>query len=71
MSQNFVLKGHICYSQDKSTLKVFEEILGKENVLQNELMSKHTTFKIGGAADWFLTPTNKKQRKTNKKQHIF
>ncbi len=41
--------------------KVFEEILGAENVLQNELMSKHTTFKIGGAADWFLTPRNKEQ----------
>ena len=24
MDKNFVLKGHICYSQDKSTLKVFE-----------------------------------------------
>ena len=24
MGKNFVLKGHICYSQDKSTLKVFE-----------------------------------------------
>ena len=25
MDKNFVLKGHICYSQDKSTLKVFED----------------------------------------------
>ncbi len=41
--------------------KVFEEILGAENVLQNELMSKHTTFKIGGAADWFLMPQTKEQ----------
>ena len=24
MNKNFVLKGHICYSQDKSTLKVYE-----------------------------------------------
>ena len=32
----------------------FEAILGKENVLIDEPMKKHTTFKIGGAADVFL-----------------
>ncbi len=43
--------------------KDFEEILGKENVLRNESMSKHTTFKIGGNADLFLMPENEKQIK--------
>ncbi len=43
--------------------KVFEEIMGAENVLINEPMSRHTTFKIGGAADFFLMPKNNKQLK--------
>lgn len=29
---------------------------GRGNVLTNEPMSSHTTFKIGGAADYFVTP---------------
>ncbi len=41
--------------------KVFEEILGTQNVFIDELMSKHTTFKIGGTADFFLTPKNEEQ----------
>lgn len=36
--------------------KKFEEALGKENVSENEPMSRHTTFRVGGTADWFLTP---------------
>lgn len=32
------------------------KIVGSENVLQNEPMSKHTTFRIGGNADVFVTP---------------
>lgn len=34
----------------------FKELLGENNVLLNEPMSAHTTFRIGGAADIFLTP---------------
>ncbi len=41
--------------------KLFEEALGKENVFENEPMSEHTTFRIGGCADWFLTPENEEQ----------
>lgn len=33
-------------------------ILGEENVLENEPMSKHTTFRIGGNADVFVTPVD-------------
>ena len=32
-----------------------EDILGKENVKYNEPMSKHTSFRVGGNADIFLT----------------
>lgn len=39
--------------------KVYEllnQIVGKEHVLLDELMSKHTTFKVGGPADIFVVP---------------
>ena len=32
-------------------------IAGEENVLQDEPMSGHTTFRIGGPADFFVTPS--------------
>lgn len=41
--------------------EIFENILGKENVFAEEPMSSHTTFKIGGNAEWFLTPKTKEQ----------
>lgn len=41
--------------------EIFEKILGKENVLTDEPMSKHTTFKIGGPADYFLVPKDEEQ----------
>lgn len=31
-------------------------ILGEENVFQKEPMKNHTTFRVGGPADWFVTP---------------
>ena len=40
------------------------EILGEENVLENELMSKHTSFKIGGPADFFVTVDSNKKLQT-------
>ena len=30
--------------------------VGADNVFENELLSKHTTFRIGGPARYFLTP---------------
>lgn len=36
-------------------------LLGDENVKLNEPMSKHTTFRIGGNADVFVTPSTDKQ----------
>ncbi|MGE4214813.1 MAG: UDP-N-acetylmuramate dehydrogenase [Anaerotignaceae bacterium] len=34
------------------------EVTGKENVLLNENMSNHCSFKTGGNADYFITPEN-------------
>ncbi len=44
--------------------EVFTKIVGDGNVLVNEPMSKHTSFKIGGAADYFLTPESEEALKT-------
>ena len=41
----------------KDILSDLVNIVGDENVLENEPMSKHTSFKIGGDADFFTTPT--------------
>ncbi len=43
-------------------MKIIQNIIslaGETNVKLNEPMSKHTTFKIGGAADIFVTPETK------------
>ncbi|MBO5461489.1 MAG: UDP-N-acetylmuramate dehydrogenase [Ruminococcus sp.] len=37
------------------------QILGNENVKENEPMKKHTTFRVGGPADYFLTPESEEQ----------
>ena len=39
----------------------FCDLLGEENVLVNEPMSRHTTFRIGGPADYFVTPHTKEE----------
>ena len=36
--------------------KMFCDLLGEDRVFTEEAMSQHTTFKIGGPADYFLTP---------------
>nr|WP_027870933.1 UDP-N-acetylmuramate dehydrogenase [[Eubacterium] cellulosolvens] len=36
--------------------KKFQEILGENQVICREPMNRHTTFRIGGPADYFLTP---------------
>lgn len=37
------------------------QILGTENVLKDEPMKLHTTFRVGGPADWFVTPEDEEQ----------
>lgn len=39
----------------------FCDLLGEEKVFLDEAMSRHTTFKIGGPADYFLQPTSWKE----------
>jgi len=34
--------------------KQLQDIAGKKNVFKNEPMSKHTSFKIGGIADYYI-----------------
>lgn len=36
--------------------KMFCDLLGEDRVFTEEAMSQHTTFKIGGPADYFLMP---------------
>lgn len=40
---------------------MFEEIISSEDKLQNEPMKAHTTFQIGGPADYFIYPKNVQQ----------
>ena len=41
---------------NKEIKKMFCELLGRDHVLTDEPMKQHTTFKIGGPADYFLVP---------------
>ena len=36
-------------------------VAGEENVAVNEQMSRHTTFRIGGPADYFVTPSKEEE----------
>ena len=36
-------------------------IVGKENIRCGEVMSKHTSIRVGGPADYFITPVNEAQ----------
>ena len=47
----------------KEILLCIKEIVGDSNVRVNEPMKMHTTFKIGGPADYYVTPVNKEQLK--------
>lgn len=46
-----------------SILEGLCQILGEQNVKENESMKKHTTFRVGGPADYFLTPESAAQVK--------
>lgn len=36
-------------------------VIGKDSILIDELMSRHTTFRVGGPADFFVTPKAKEE----------
>ena len=48
---------------NKDILSDLVNIVGDKNVVENESMSKHTSFKIGGNADFFTTPITVEQIK--------
>lgn len=45
----------------KDIAKILIEIVGAQNVKEHEPMKHHTTFRIGGEADIFVTPENTEQ----------
>ena len=42
--------------KEKLFLKRVRSILDKDEILENEMMNKHTTFELGGPAKFFITP---------------
>ena len=34
--------------------KILQDVINSKNILKNEPMSKHTSFKIGGIADYYI-----------------
>lgn len=42
-------------------LSSIKDVVGENNVISNELMSAHTTFKVGGPAKYYVVPQNVEQ----------
>ena len=45
-------------NNEKNFFEKLRTILDKEEILQNEMMSKHTTFELGGPAKFFIKPNS-------------
>lgn len=45
------------------TIEKLRTVLAGENIIENEPMKKHTSFKVGGPADLFLMPQSKEELK--------
>ena len=45
----------------ETVLRLITEIVGMPGILVEEPMSRHTTFRIGGAADVIIEPPGEKQ----------
>ena len=61
MNKSFVLKGHICYSQDKSTLKVFENsylvcVDGKSKGVFENLPNEYKSLPLKDYGDKLIIP---------------
>ena len=48
---------------DQEIIKCFNDLLGEEKVRISEPMNRHTTFRIGGPADYFLLPSTAEEIK--------
>lgn len=44
-----------------NVIHLLEKKIDQKNILEDELMSKHTTFKIGGPADLYVMPTSQEE----------
>ena len=49
------------YQKSKKTEEALAAAAGRENVLIGEPLARHTSFRIGGPADYFVTPSNEEQ----------
>ena len=61
MNKDFVIKGHICYSQDKSTLKVYENsylvcVNGKSKGIFQNLPSEYQNLPLKDYSDKLIIP---------------
>ena len=50
-------------SVNQEIIKCFNDLLGEEKVRISESMNRHTTFRIGGPADYFLLPSTAEEVK--------
>ena len=58
------LRGHFkCKGQEKSSMfyDQLAAIVGKEHILTDEPMAAHTTFRVGGPADYLVSPESPEQ----------
>lgn len=60
-NENECIKENIRYNMNQKFYDELQKILPKNNIKMNEPMEKHTTFRIGGAADYFVTPNTKEE----------
>ena len=48
-------------SVNQNIIEKFNDLLGEEKVKVDEPMKRHTTFRIGGPADYFLLPSSEEE----------
>ena len=46
---------------NQNIIEKFNDLLGEEKVKVDEPMKRHTTFRIGGPADYFLLPSSEEE----------
>ena len=47
---------------NQNIIEKFNDLLGEEKVRVDEPMKRHTTFRIGGPADYFLLPSSEEEQ---------
>ena len=56
----FIIKNHNSQlnNNEKNFLSKLKNILNKEEIFENEMMNRHTTFELGGPAKFFIIPNS-------------